>query len=775
MDIVDVSPTRLNTNASGIGHSVTGRMFSIACSPDGKELYSGSWSNIWTSPDGGRKWTQLTWPQPDPAQFDAPGSLGGWSVIDLAVNLGWRVEKHPRFLARLTHSGFADIVGFGECGMWVALGNGDGSFKNPTVVNSDFGLEAGGWQVDKHPRFLADLNHNGLADVVGFGYDGVWTALGNGNGTFQEPRFVLNDLGYNQGWRIDRHPRFVLDIDGDGRADLIGFGNEFVWTAISDGHGGFQQFRPAHHNFCYNQGWRVELHPRFVADMKKHGRADIVAFGDAGVWLAFQNPDGTFTEPAPQPVLANFGVQQGWHVEKHPRLVVDLDNDGYPDIIGFGDEGTWTAINDRNGGFHPPQFTPGLFGYNQGWRVDQHPRFVLDLNGDGIADIVGFGDDGIWTAIGRGDGTFNPAQFVHANLGVHQGWRVDRHPRFATALGPGKIGIVGFGDAGVWTALGDGHGGFPASNFVLANFGYGSILLALAANDRANDPARDTRGLWRSTDWGANWTRVHRFNTANNLGELCWAEGSDHLVYAAGGSSLAISKDAGATFQDVFPWGAGAPAHVNHVAVWQNEAADPFPSVIYALGDSTMFVSFDGGAHWTRDTGPLPPNIGAIASQDANSTSAHVMVISPRCPLQVFVAQNGSGGPQSAAIFRGDYTRFVGAHKSNWSSLTLPDVVIDPKTQDSGCTFLAGTRRGRGDLLFFGAQRYSGDTSRAAVWVGPLEPASPSEWHRLGDGHVDLHGFLLSPDFHARIRDGQYQPGAGTMWMLSDGGIYRSK
>ncbi len=770
MNIIDVSPTRLNTNASDIGHSVTGRMLSIACSPDGKELYAGSYSNIWTSQDGGHKWEQLTWPQPDPSQFSVPGALGGWCVVDIAAALGWRVEKHPRLLARLTHSGFADIVGFGECGMWVALGNGNGTFKNPNVVNSEFGLEAGGWEVDKHPRFLADLNKDGVADVVGFGYDGVWTAIGKGDGTFHDPIFVLNNLGYNQSWRIEKHPRFVLDIDGDGCADLIGFGDEFVWTAIGDGHGGFQEARPVHNNFCFDQGWRVEKHPRFVADLDKDGLADIVAFGDAGVWTAFQNPDGTFRESNPEPVLANFGVQQGWHVDKHPRFVVDLDNDGYPDIIGFGDDGVWTAINDRQGGFGAPQFTPGLFGYNQGWRVDQHPRLVIDLNGDGIADLIGFGDAGIWTAIGKGDGTFHDAQFVHANLGVQQGWRVDRHPRFAANLGHGKIGIVGFGDAGVWTVLGDGHGGFPASNLVLSNFGYGTIVLALTANDRA----KGSRGLWRSTDWGTNWTQVHRFTTPINLGELQWARGSDHLVYAAGGSSLAISKDAGATFKDVFPWGSGPAARVNHVAVWQNAPADPFPAIIYGLGDSTMFVSFDGGDHWTRDEGPVPQNIGGATSQVANFTSAHVMAISPRCPLQVYVAQNGSGGASPAALYRADYTPFLGTQKSAWSQLTLPNLIIDPATQDSGNVFLVATQEGRGDLLYYGAQRYSQDSSQAAAWVGPLEPAAPSDWHRLGSGHVDLHGFLLSPDFKAQIESGNYQPGTGTQWMLSDGGIYRS-
>jgi hypothetical protein len=63
-------------------------MLSIACSQDGKELYAGSYSNIWTSLDGGKRWEQLTWPQPDPSQFEVPGALGGWCVVDIVARLG---------------------------------------------------------------------------------------------------------------------------------------------------------------------------------------------------------------------------------------------------------------------------------------------------------------------------------------------------------------------------------------------------------------------------------------------------------------------------------------------------------------------------------------------------------------------------------------------------------------------------------------------------------------------------------------------------------------
>jgi hypothetical protein len=119
--------------------------------------------------------------------LNVPGSIGGWCVVDIAIALGWRVDKHPRFLAKLTHGGFKDIVGFGDCRVWTALGNGDGTFQPPRVAIANLGYQAGGWRVDLHPRFVVDLNNDGCADIVGFGYAGVWTALGNGDGTFQEP------------------------------------------------------------------------------------------------------------------------------------------------------------------------------------------------------------------------------------------------------------------------------------------------------------------------------------------------------------------------------------------------------------------------------------------------------------------------------------------------------------------------------------------------------------------------------------------------------------
>src|SRR5204862_6831935 len=134
-------------------------------------------------------------------------------------------REHLRLMADLTGDGKADIVGFGNEGAWVSLNSGNGTFQPPQLA-TDLGGFNTGWRVDQHPRFLADLTGDGRADIVGFGNAGVYVSLNNGNGTFQAPQLVVANFGYNAGgWRVDQHPRILADVTGDGRPDIVGFGN----------------------------------------------------------------------------------------------------------------------------------------------------------------------------------------------------------------------------------------------------------------------------------------------------------------------------------------------------------------------------------------------------------------------------------------------------------------------------------------------------------------------------------------------------------------------
>src|SRR5260370_26884934 len=120
---------------------------------------------------------------------------------------------------------------------------------------------------------------------------GVDSAISNGNGTFAAATFILAEMGYNNGWRIENHPRFAADLTGDGKADLVGFGDDGVWVSVTGGSGAKLVLA----GFCYNQGWRVPLHPRYLADLTGDRKADIVGFGDAGVRADLGNGHGRFT------------------------------------------------------------------------------------------------------------------------------------------------------------------------------------------------------------------------------------------------------------------------------------------------------------------------------------------------------------------------------------------------------------------------------------------------------------------------------------------------
>jgi predicted subunit of tRNA(5-methylaminomethyl-2-thiouridylate) methyltransferase len=390
--------------------------------------------------------------------------------------------------------GKADIAAFDDVGVWSALGKGDGTFNLANLTIPDLGGANSG-DASKHLRMFADLRGDGVPSVVVFGDAGVWTAVPKGDGTYFPSQLVLANFGVNQGWDPAKHVRLMADVNHDGKADIVAFGDAGVWVALSTGGGTFYPPKLVLANFGVDQGWDPAKHVRAMADLNHDGKVDIVGFGDAGVWTALGRGDGTFE--APQLVLANFGVNQGWDPAKHVRLMADLNNDGKADIVAFGTAGVWTALSKGDGTFYAPRFVLANFGVNQEWDPSKHVRVMADLNHDGRADIVAFGDAGVWTALAEGDGTFAPPQLaiagavahigitppepgdgafsqprlVLANFGVDQEWSPARHIRVVADLNDdGRADIVGFGDAGVWTALGRGDGTFDAPQFVLEDF-----------------------------------------------------------------------------------------------------------------------------------------------------------------------------------------------------------------------------------------------------------------------------------------------------------------
>ena len=93
--------------------------------------------------------------------------------------------------------------------IWFLAGNGDGTFAAP-VDRGSYGDATQG--IVRYAS--ADMNGDGRLDLVGLGFGhGVFVSLGNGDGTFQASK----EYSADQGFLTDMA---VADFDGDGKPDV---------------------------------------------------------------------------------------------------------------------------------------------------------------------------------------------------------------------------------------------------------------------------------------------------------------------------------------------------------------------------------------------------------------------------------------------------------------------------------------------------------------------------------------------------------------------------
>jgi hypothetical protein len=389
------------------------------------------------------------------------------------------------------------VANSGSNNVSVLRGQGDGTF-----------LPAQTFPAGASPRSLAvgDFNGDGIPDLAVANGSGVSVLLGQGDGTFlpaqsyaagSEPSAVaVGDfngdgkqdlavanaysnnvsvlLGKADGtflaadnYSAGASPSSVAvgDFNGDGILDLAVADYAFNGTVsvlLGQGDG---TFLPA-------QSYTAGTRPRSVAvgDFNGDGKLDLavanygISGGNGTVSVLLGKGDGTFY-PA-----ASFPAGQG------PRSVAvgDFNGDGHLDLavagylyagyLDYPDQTVRVLLGKGDGTFLPAQSYP----------AEGNPVSVAvgDFNGDGKQDlaVADFGDingsgRGVRVLLGQGDGTFLPAAFYPA---------VGRPVSVAVGdfNGDGKLDLavanegIGFITGGVSVLLGKGDGTFlPAVNY----------------------------------------------------------------------------------------------------------------------------------------------------------------------------------------------------------------------------------------------------------------------------------------------------------------------
>jgi len=159
-------------------------------------------------------------------------------VGDYGRNNGWvsdGTDQYPRMAADVNGDGYADIVAISQTAVHVSLCSNGTSWEAVQVWSSNYAVNAGYANNGMYPRTLADVNGDGMADLVAFGNIGVFVALSTGSAFVENSDLFVGDYGMNTGWGsdgTDQYPRMAADVNGDGKADIVAIGQSKVHVSL---------------------------------------------------------------------------------------------------------------------------------------------------------------------------------------------------------------------------------------------------------------------------------------------------------------------------------------------------------------------------------------------------------------------------------------------------------------------------------------------------------------------------------------------------------------
>lgn len=347
-------------------------------------------------------------------------SASNWSTA-FATSAYGDPNKWPRMIGDFNGDDKADVIGFGNDNVFVGVSSG--SYLTTTAWSSGFTYGGSGSTQMNYPRTLGDFNGDGKMDIIGFGHDltyvGVSTGTSFNTGLFSTTAAFTYLQGFDNNNVIQR---LIGDMNGDGKDDVVAFGHHQTAVGLSTG----TSFNIANWSggasFSAQTGGMSDMNkwPKMLGDFNGDGKDDVVAFGNTQVVVGVST--GSSFNNSAWTTAFTYGTD-GFLQSQLPRYVGDFNGDGKDDIIGFGHTGIAVGISTGTS-FNVTTWLEGEeFTYDAGWRVDAREIGVVsvanhvgndviriaDMNGDGKDDIIGFNGNGVYISYSTGTNFQCPA------------------------------------------------------------------------------------------------------------------------------------------------------------------------------------------------------------------------------------------------------------------------------------------------------------------------------------------------------------------------------
>ena len=509
------------------------------------------------------------------------------------------------------------VLNNGDSTVTIMFGSASGKLTTGNTYSTGMGSFPTGIAV-------ADVNGDGIPDLVVSTFSGLVTLLGNSDGTFRS--------GPVTSLQTSQSVLAAGDFNKDGKVDVAvtDSASGLIYILLGNGDGTFKQASQ------YQIGLFGGAISMFVEDFDGDGNPDIV--------FAQGHPDALFLEAYTQTVGVLFGNGDGtfagapaYIVPGSPTSMVaaDFNGDGKPGLAIAGQPGQIAILTGAGGG----RFQAGttLSGAGGGTYTG---LAAGDLNGDGKIDLAINGGQGDATVyLGNGDGTFQAPQAVAAG----------GNDSSFVALGDFNndhkldLAVAHHDSNSVTIVPGHGDGTFGAG----ATFPVGSKPTFLVAGD---------------------------FNRDGNLDLAVVNSGSIFMSNDTGGLSILLGKGDG-TFQNAVNYSASIDLWPNSISAGDFNGDGITDLVMTAATPNFGYtlVVFIGNGDGTFKPGVLiPTDFGpeTVAVADFNGDGKVDLVV-PHCcgdtdityllgngdgtfQAEVPITFNGGAVTSAVAVFNGD-------------------------------------------------------------------------------------------------------------------------